>query len=119
MLLGYAKHNVSYRFLILKSDVIEHNIIMEKNKIEFFKHIFPLKVSVTCKQPLDMSCVRIWKEVKDSENKLLLDIYLVDNDLTSFVRATSVPNAKQRYKAIRTKIDLIKKKKYLDLSRFS
>jgi len=30
MYLGYVKHNVAYRFLVLKSDVIEHNTIVGK-----------------------------------------------------------------------------------------
>jgi len=35
MLLGYAEHSVAYRFLILKSDVIEHNTIVETKNVEF------------------------------------------------------------------------------------
>jgi len=44
MFLGYAEHSATYRFLVLKSDVIEHNIVMETKNVKFFEHIFPLKV---------------------------------------------------------------------------
>ena len=53
MFLGYAEHNAAYRFLILKSDVIEHNTIVETKNVEFFEHIFPLKVSETLEQSID------------------------------------------------------------------
>jgi len=29
MFLGYAEHSVAYRFLVLNSDIIEHNTIVE------------------------------------------------------------------------------------------
>jgi len=47
MFLGYVEHSVAYRFLTLKDDVIEHNIIVETKNVKFFEHIFPLKVSET------------------------------------------------------------------------
>jgi len=53
MFLGYAEHTAAYRFLVLKSDVIEHNTIVETKNVEFFEHIFPLKVSDTSEQPID------------------------------------------------------------------
>jgi len=61
MFLGYADHSVAYRFLVFKSDVIEHNTIVETKNVELFEHIFPLKVSETPEQPIDttMSYVKI------------------------------------------------------------
>ena len=47
MLLGYAKHSVAYRFLVLNSDIIECNTIVEMKNVEFFEHFFPLKSSGT------------------------------------------------------------------------
>jgi len=46
MFLGYAEHSVACRFLILNSDIIERNTIVETKNVEFFEHIFPLKSSV-------------------------------------------------------------------------
>jgi len=53
MFLGYAEHSVAYRFLVLKSDVIEHNTIVETKNVEFFEHKFPLKVSEIPEQSID------------------------------------------------------------------
>jgi len=47
LFLGYAKHSVAYRFLVLNSDIIERDTIVETKNIEFFEHIFPLKVTST------------------------------------------------------------------------
>ena len=47
MFLGYAEHSVAYRFIILNSDIIERNTIVETKNAEFFQHIFPLKSSGT------------------------------------------------------------------------
>jgi len=52
MFLSYAEHSVAYRFLVLKTSVIEHNTIVETKNVEFFEHIFPLKVSETLERPI-------------------------------------------------------------------
>ena len=36
MFLGYVEHNVTYRFVVIKSDLIEHNSIMETKNVGFF-----------------------------------------------------------------------------------
>ena len=42
MFIGYASNNAAYRFLVLKSDVLECNTIIKTKNEEFFEHIFPL-----------------------------------------------------------------------------
>ena len=42
MFIGYASNNVAYRFLVLNSDILECNTIIETKNVEFFKNIFPL-----------------------------------------------------------------------------
>jgi hypothetical protein len=42
MFIGYVEHSVAYCFLILKSDVLDSNTIIETKNVEFFGHIFPL-----------------------------------------------------------------------------
>ena len=42
MYIGYASNRAVYRFLVLKSDVLECNNIIETKNAEFFEHIFPL-----------------------------------------------------------------------------
>ena len=42
LFLGYAEHSVAYRFLVLNSEIIERNTIVEKLKMLTFLNIsFP------------------------------------------------------------------------------
>jgi hypothetical protein len=47
VLLGYAFHNIGYRFLIVKSEVSHMRVgtIMDSNDATFFEDIFPMKGS--------------------------------------------------------------------------
>ena len=47
MFIRYARNNVAYRFLVLKSDVLECNTIIETKNAEFFEHIFPLSKKIS------------------------------------------------------------------------
>ena len=42
MFIGHANNSAAYRFLVLKSDILESNTIIETKNAEFFEHIFPL-----------------------------------------------------------------------------
>ena len=55
LFLGYAKHSVAYRFIVLNSEIIERNTIIETKNVKFFEHIFPLKVTSTSEQPIDIA----------------------------------------------------------------
>jgi len=55
LVLGYAEHSAAYRFLILNSDIIERNTIVETKNVEFFEHIFPLKLTSTSDQPIEIA----------------------------------------------------------------
>ena len=44
MFIGYVEQSSTYRFLVLKSDVLDHNFIIETKNVEFFELIFPLKL---------------------------------------------------------------------------
>ncbi|CAH9068398.1 unnamed protein product [Cuscuta epithymum] len=41
--IGYAECSAAYRFLVLKSDVLNCNTIIETKNAEFFESVFPLK----------------------------------------------------------------------------
>ncbi|XP_070055248.1 uncharacterized protein [Nicotiana tomentosiformis] len=43
MFIGYAESSAAYRFLVVKSDVLEHNTIVETKNTKFFENIFLLK----------------------------------------------------------------------------
>ena len=101
MFLGYVEHSATYRFLVLKSDVIEHNTIVETKNVKFFEHIFPLKVSDTAEYPIDNNNDAICEGLRRSkrqrkENSFEDDFYTypVENDPTIFLEATSAPDAK-------------------------
>ena len=48
MFIGYASNSASYIFLVLKSDVLESNTIIETKNAEFFEQIFPLSEQISC-----------------------------------------------------------------------
>ena len=47
MFIGYARNNAAYRFLVLKSGVLECNTIIETKNAEFLEHIFPLSEKIS------------------------------------------------------------------------
>ena len=47
MFVGYAEHNTAYRFLVLKSGVLDCNTIIETKNAEFFEHIFLLSNKIS------------------------------------------------------------------------
>ena len=42
MFIGYAQHSIAYRFLVLPSDVLACNTIVETKNAKLFEHIYPL-----------------------------------------------------------------------------
>jgi len=116
LFLGYAEHNVAYRFLVLNSDIIERNTIVETKNVEFFEHIFPLKVSSTSKQPIDIASDTMCEDLRRSKRQRKetsygddFYTYLVGNEPLSFSEAISASDAKHWDKAIKTEIDSINK----------
>ena len=47
MFIGYASNSAVYRFLVLKSDVLESNTIIETKNAEFFEQIFLLSEQIS------------------------------------------------------------------------
>jgi hypothetical protein len=49
VILGYAYHNISYRFLVIKSEVpdVHVDIFLESYDVTFFENIFPIKIRMT------------------------------------------------------------------------
>jgi len=67
LFLGYAKHSVAYRFIVLNSEIIERNTIIETKNVKFFEHIFPLKVTSTSEQPIDIASDTMWEDLRRSK----------------------------------------------------
>ena len=77
MFIGYAGNSVAYKFLVLKSDVLNCNTIIEIKNAEFFEHIYPLKkncMHLLMIIKLMKLTLRKWEGVRDKGNKLLLEI---------------------------------------------
>ena len=47
MFIQYASNSMAYRFLVLKSDVLECNTITETKNVESFEHVFPLSGKIS------------------------------------------------------------------------
>ena len=47
MFIGYSSNSTTYRFFVLKSDVLEYNTIIETKNTEYFEHIFPLSEKIS------------------------------------------------------------------------
>lgn len=118
MLIGYAEHNVAYRFLVLKSDVLDSNIIIEIKNTEFFEHIFLLsdkifhapveRNSVTISNVEDLRrSKRPKKEYFSYENDF--QTFLVENEPSNYSEAISSSDAKFWKEAIKIEIDSIMK----------
>ena len=58
MFIGYAEHSAAYRFLVLKSDVLDCNTIVETKNAEFFEHIYPLKTENISHVPISKKKVK-------------------------------------------------------------
>jgi len=122
MFIGYALKSVAaYKFLVLKSDVLDCNTIMETMSADFFfKNNFPLnsKSKGGSKQPLEINFEGSNEELRKStrqrkETSFISDfyIYLVDNEPKIFHEAISSSDSKFWKESLKTEIDSITKTK--------
>jgi hypothetical protein len=120
MFIGYAKNNAAYRFLVLKSDVLEWNTIVETKNAEFFENIYPLKLlpEESSKQPLEINFKDDNEDLRRSKRQRKaisfgsdFYTYLVDNEPKNFYEAISSSDSKFWKEAIKTEIDSIEKNK--------
>jgi hypothetical protein len=47
MFISYVQNSVAYRFLVLKSDVLDYNTIIKTKNTKFFKQIYPLNENIS------------------------------------------------------------------------
>jgi len=116
LFLGYAEHSAAYKFLVLNSEIIDRNTIVETKIVEFFEHIFPLKATGTSEQHIhtvsDTMCEDLRRSKRQRKETSYGDdfyTYLVGNEPLSFSESISAPDVKHWDKAIRTEIDSVKK----------
>jgi len=101
LFLGYAEHSAAYKFLVLNSEIIKRNTIVETKNVEFFEHIFPLKVTSTSEQHIDIAsdtmCENLRRSKRQRKETSYGDdfyTYLVGNEPLSLSKAISAPDAK-------------------------
>ena len=124
MFIGYAEHSAAYRFLVLKSDVLDCNTIVETKNAEFFEHVFPLKIGNTSETPIDNVCENPTNSIDDLHEDLRRSkrqrkknpfgndfyTYLIDNDPFTISEAFASPEAKFWKEAVKSEIDSIQLK---------
>ena len=122
LFIGYTEHSASYRFLVLKSDMIECDTIMETKNVEFFEDVFPLRSRASSntisslEQLVETYSKPISEDLRRSKRHRTekcfgddLYTYLINDDPLSFSEVVSSSNANLWEQAIRTEIDSIEK----------
>lgn len=121
MFIGYAASSATYGFLVLKSDVLDNNTIIETKDAEFFEHIFPLKIervsqnvgssSFEQNSNEDMFLRRSKRQRKETNFGDDFYTYLVQDEPSNFYEAISSPNAQFWKEAIEAEINSLRKNK--------
>ena len=114
----YVEYSVVYRFLVLKSDVLDCHIIRETKNAKFFEHISPLS------NKLFHAPVEINREITSNEelrrSKRLrkefsygndVQTFLIDNDPLIYSDTICSPNCKFWKEAIKSKVYYFMKNK--------
>ncbi|KAF3667319.1 putative anthocyanidin 3-O-glucosyltransferase 2-like [Capsicum annuum] len=118
MLIGYVEHSAAYRFLVLKSDVLDVNTLIEIKNAEFFEHIFSLcdKISHAPVERENKSTSNI-EELRRSKRPRKeyfsygndFQTFLVDNEPLNYFEAVSSSDAKFWKEVIKIELDTIVK----------
>ncbi|KAL4342226.1 hypothetical protein GQ457_08G033870 [Hibiscus cannabinus] len=121
MFIGYVEHSIAYRFLVLRSDILEKNTIVETKNAEFFEHVFPLKTNLLLHAPTiqtgyDHNELRRSKRPRTEKSfGSNFYTYVVENDLVTFTDAISSHDVPFWKEAIKTKLDSILQNKTWEL----
>ena len=114
MFIGYAEHSAAYRFLVLKSEVLDCSIIIETKNDEFFEHNFPLiseNISATSTQnslnDSNEELRRSKRQRKETSFGNDFYTYLVDNDPITISEAFASPEASFWKEAVKSEFDSI------------
>ncbi|RDX95708.1 hypothetical protein CR513_21734, partial [Mucuna pruriens] len=99
MFIVYLEHNVTYRFLVFKSNIIKCNTIITNLR----------KLLDSSSEPMSKELKRSKRQRKETSFGYDFYTYLVKDDRMSFSKATSALEVKLWEQAISIKIDLIKK----------
>ena len=136
MFIGYASNSAAYRFLVLKSDVLQSNTIIETKNAEFFERIFPLSEQIShtptivdAEKSYDEHVPTSVDDMESSHDELRRSkrrrkevsfgddfyTYLIENEPSSYFEAISSPDALLWKEAIKIELDSILKNKTWEL----
>ena len=114
MFIGYAEHSAAYRFLVLSSNVLDCNTIIETNNAEFCEHIFLLNREISHASIENNREINSDEELRRSKRTRKefnfgndFCTYLVDNDPLTFSEVISSSDAKFWKEAINNEINSI------------
>ena len=112
--IGYAEHSAAYRFLVLKSEVLDCNTIIETKNAEFFEHNFPLKSENISEASTQNSLNDSNEELRRSKRQRKetsfgndFYTYLVDNDPIKISEAFASAEASFWKEAVKSEFDSI------------
>ena len=116
--IGYAVNSVTYRFLVLRSDILNVNTIIESKSAEFFENVFPLKYSIRkslSKYAIEPSSsenngIELRRSKRDRKETNFIDdfyTFLVNGDLLTYSEAISSPHGPLWKEAINSEIKSI------------
>ena len=121
MFIGYAQQSSAYRFLVVKSDILDHNTIVETKDAEFFENIFPLKdghipkrVGNSSFQNEDDSFENIRRSKRQRKETSFGDdfyAYMIQDEPKNFYEAVSSPEEKFWKEAIQAELDSLSQNK--------
>lgn len=102
MIIGYVEHSAAYRFLVLKSDALNSNTIIETKNVEYFEHIFYYVIKSLMhlmKEKMNLPLILgNWEGVKGLEKNVLLwkwfSTFFVENKPSNYFEAISSSDAK-------------------------
>ena len=136
MFIGYTSNSAAYRFLVLKSDVLESNTFIETKNAEFFEQILPLSEQIShtptivdAEKSYDEHVPTSVDEMESSHDELRRSkrrrkevsfgndfyTYLIENEPSSYFEAISSPDALLWKEAIKIEFDSILKNKTWEL----
>ena len=111
MFIDYAEHSVTYRFLVLKSKVLDCNTIIETKNVDFFEDIFPLRSSVTSstnasiEQLVETYNEPMCEDLRRSKRQMIeksfgddFYMYLIEDDLWEQAIKIEIDSIKKNYR---------------------